>query len=74
MMEKLKKIFVLVLIVAFVSVGLTSCNNKDEHPSGEHPNSVQPSEEHPKGEEPSEEHPKGEEQPKSEHPTSEHPE
>ena len=54
-MNKVKKIFVLVLIVAVVSLGLTGCKDKSEHPSGEHSTS-----EHPSKETPSEEHPTGE--------------
>jgi hypothetical protein len=34
-MNKLKKIFVLVLIVAFVSLGVTACKQKDDQPSGD---------------------------------------
>jgi len=61
-MNKVKKIFVLVLIVAVVSLGLTGCKDKSEHPSGEHPTSEHPSKET-----------KSEEHPTSEHPTGEHP-
>ena len=61
-MNKVKKIFILVLIVAVVSLGLTGCKDKSEHPSGEHPTSEHPSKET-----------KSEEHPTSEHPTGEHP-
>ena len=63
MMNKVKKLFVLVLVVAIVSLNLTGCKKKSEHPSKEttseeHPTSEHPSEEHPTSEHPSEEHPK----------------
>ena len=61
-MNKLKKMFVLVLIAAVVSFGQMGCKQESEHPSGEHPTS-----EHPSEETPSEEHPSGE------HPSGEHP-
>ena len=61
-MNKVKKVFVLVLIAAVVSLGLTGCKKDSEHPSGDHPSS-----EHPSKEAPTEEHPT------SEHPTGEHP-
>jgi hypothetical protein len=57
-MNKVKMVFVLVLIAAVVSLGLAGC--KSEHPSGEHPSSEHPSKEHPSEEHPSEEHPAGE--------------
>ena len=58
MMNKVKKIFVSVLIVAIVSLGLTGCKKKSEHPAGEHPSSEHPTEEHPTEEHPTGEHPK----------------
>lgn len=61
-MNKVKKILVLVLIAAVVSLGMIGCNGKSEHPTGEHPSS-----EHPSKEAPTEEHPS------SERPTGEHP-
>jgi len=61
-MNKVKKVFVLVLIAAVVSLGLTGCKKHSEHPSGDHPSS-----EHPSKKAPTEEHPT------SEHPTGEHP-
>ena len=67
MMNRVKELFVLVLIVAVVSLGLTGCKGKSEPPAGEHPTS-----EHPAKEAPTEEHPT-EETPPSEHPTGEHP-
>ncbi len=36
-MNKMNKIFALVLIVALVSLGLTGCKDKSEHPTGDHP-------------------------------------
>ena len=51
-MNTVKKVAMLLLIAAVVSLGLTGCNEKEsEHPVGEHPASEQPSEhptEHPK--------------------------
>jgi len=68
MMNKVKKVFVLVLVAAVVSLGLTGCKQKSEPPaegtpSGEHPAAS----EHPTEETPAEETPAGE------HPTGEHP-
>ena len=54
-MNKIMKMFVLMLIVAFVSLGLTSCNNNGEHPSSEHPSKKVTSKEHPSGEHPAKE-------------------
>jgi hypothetical protein len=62
-MNKFKKVLVLLLIAAVVSLWAVGCKSKSEHPSGEHPTNEQPTGEHPAGEHPS-----------SEHPTSEHPE
>jgi len=61
----MKKILVLLLVTAVVSLGLTACKEKSEHPTGEHPNKETAAEEHPAGEHPakeaaSEEHPAGE--------------
>ncbi len=61
-MNTLKKIFLVLLIAAVVSLGLTGCKQKSEHPSGDHPSG-----EHPAEETPAEEHPSGE------HPSGEHP-
>jgi hypothetical protein len=48
-MSKVKKVFMLVLIVAVVSLGLMGCKEKKEHPTGdEHPSTEHPSGEHPK--------------------------
>ncbi len=72
-MDKLKKVFVLVLVSAIVSLGLTGCEQKDEQPaegtaSSEHPaGSEHPTEEAPAEEKEAEEHPAGE------HPSGEHP-
>jgi hypothetical protein len=67
-MNKLRKIFILALVVAVVSLVFTSCKSESEHPTSDHP-----TEEHPTEEQPTEEHPT-EEQPTEEHPTGEHPE
>ncbi len=66
-MNKVKKIFVSVLIVAVVSLGLTGCKGKSEPPAGE-----APTEEHPTEETQSSEHPTKETQ-TEETPTGEHP-
>jgi hypothetical protein len=67
-MNKVKKLFVLVLIFAVISLGFIGCEHKGDHPSGEHPSGEHPSKgaeaneapggEHPGGEHPSGEHPK----------------
>lgn len=54
MMNKVKKLFVLVLVAAVVSFGLTGCKQKDEPPAegapaGEHPAEETPAEETPAG-------------------------
>ena len=86
-MKKVKKLFVLVLIAGVLSLGLTGCKDKSEHPTGDHPSSEQSTEkaatqEHPSGEHPTEEaapqeHPAGEhptgEKSAEEHPAGEHP-
>ncbi len=59
-MNKVKKVFVLVLIAAVVSFGLTGCKQKSESPSGEHPSSEHPTKETPAEETPAGEHPAGE--------------
>jgi len=52
-MNEVKKLLVLLLTVAVVSLSLTGCKHKDEHPSeGDHPSKKAPSEEHPAGEHP----------------------
>ena len=71
-MNKVKKVFVLVLIAAVVSLGLTGCKKKSEHPtkktvSEEHQTSENLTKETPSEETPTKEHPT------SEHPTGEHP-
>ena len=66
-MNKLKKIFMLVLIAAVVAIGVTGCKSKSEHPEGESPSSEPPAKETPSEEHPSSEHPAGE------HPSGEHP-
>lgn len=59
-MNTLKKIFLVLLIAAVVSLGLTGCKQKNEHPSGDHPSGEHPAEETPAEETPAEEHPSGE--------------
>lgn len=59
-MNTLKKIFLVLLIAAVVSLGLTGCKQKSEHPSGDHPSGEHPAEETPAEETPAEEHPSGE--------------
>ncbi len=53
-MNKVKKVFVLVLIAAVVSLGFTGCKQKSEHPSGETPAGEHPTEETPDEETPDE--------------------
>ncbi len=77
-MKKLRKITVLMLIVAVVSFALTGCSNESKHPSGDHPTSEHPTSEHPSKEAASKEHPTSEHPSKEttseEHPTGgEHP-
>ncbi len=55
MMNKVKKVFVLVLVAAVVSLGLTGCKQESEPPAGE-----QSAEETAAEETPAEEHPAGE--------------
>ena len=64
-MNKVKKVFVLVLIATVILLGMMGCNDKQEHPSGEHPSKETEQGEHP-SEEKSTEHP-------TEHPAGEHP-
>jgi hypothetical protein len=71
-MDKLKNIFVVLLIAAIVSFGQLGCKQESEHPSGDHPTSEHPASEHPTEETPTEETP-SEEHPAGEHPTGEHP-
>ncbi len=71
-MNKVKKLFVLVLIAGIVSLGLTGCKDKSEHPTGDHPSSEQSTEKAATQEHPSGEHPTEEAAPQ-EHPTGEHP-
>ena len=56
-MNKVKKVFVLVLIVAVVSLGMMGCKKKSEHPSGETTSEEHPSKETTSEEHPTEEHP-----------------
>jgi len=62
-MNKVKKIFALLLIVAVISFGLTGCKDKGEHPTGESATKEHPTKEHPT-----------EKSATEEHPTKEHPE
>ena len=57
-MNKLKKIFVMVMIAAIVSLGVTGCKKKTEHPGGEHPSKQAPPEESTPNQPPAGEHPK----------------
>lgn len=68
-MKKLKKVLVLALSLAIISLGGAGCkgNGAHEHPEGEHPTSEEAEGEHPSEEQSESEHPT------SEHPTSEHP-
>jgi hypothetical protein len=52
MMNKLKKVFVFVLVAVVLSLGSTGCSEKSDHPSGDHPSGEHPSGEHPSGEHP----------------------
>ena len=76
-MKKLRKIIVLMLIVAVVSLGLTGCSNESKPSSEDHPTSEHPTSEHPSKEAASKEHPTSEHPTKEttseEHPTGEHP-
>ena len=46
--EQGKKIFMLVVIAAVISLGLAGCKDKtDEHPNGDHPAKEHPTGEHP---------------------------
>jgi uncharacterized protein involved in high-affinity Fe2+ transport len=67
MINKVKKLFVLLLVAAVVSLGLTGCKEKSELPTGEHPVEEIEVEEIEVEEVPAEEHPAGE------HPAGEHP-
>ncbi|MFH1716793.1 MAG: hypothetical protein ABIF19_05540 [Planctomycetota bacterium] len=71
-MHTLKKILVLVLIAAVVSLGATGCSKKSESTPEEHPSQGASAEETPAEETPSEEHPAAE-HPSGEHPSGEHP-
>lgn len=57
-MGKLRKIFMMVLIAAIVSLGIAGCKGKDEHPNKEHPSQKAPAEEHPTDGNKPGEHPK----------------
>ena len=46
-MKKLRKVLVLLLTVAVISLGLTGCKGESKPASGEHPSSEHPSSEHP---------------------------
>ncbi len=77
MINNVKKVIVLLLVAAVVSLGLTGCKHKNEQPTegtpaSEHPASEHPSSEHPAKEAPAEEK-EAEEQPAGEHPSAEHP-
>jgi len=46
-MKTLKKIFLLVLVAAVVSLSLAGCSKKTEEAPSEHPTEEHPTEEHP---------------------------
>ena len=56
-MNSLRKIFLLVSITAFFTLGVSGCKKKTEQPSVDQPTTVVPAEEHPAGEHPTSEHP-----------------
>ena len=66
-MNKVKKLFVLVLIVAVVSLGLIGCEDKSEPPAGDQSTKETSTKEAPAEKETAGEHPNGE-QPNGEHP------
>ncbi len=76
-MNMVKKTFVMVLIVAFVSLGLTSCGDKSEHPASKDPSKKASSSEHPAKEASSNERPakkaSSSEAPSEKAPSGEHP-
>ena len=57
-MDKMKKVIVLVLVVAVGSLSLIGCKDKAEHPNAEHPSTETSQEETPAPEHPQGEHPK----------------
>lgn len=59
-MNRLKKIFVLVLVAVVVSFGMAGCKHEGEHPSGEAVTEEAAPSEHPTTEHPTTEHPAGE--------------
>ena len=71
-MKKSRKIIVLMLIAAVVSLGLTGCNNENKRSSGDHPTSEHPSKKTSSKEHPTNEHP-SKKAASEEHPTGEHP-
>jgi hypothetical protein len=71
-MNNLKKLFVLVLIFAVISLGFAGCKHEGDHPSGDHPGGEHPTGEHPSKGADSNEAPAGE-HPGGEHPAGEHP-
>jgi len=71
-MNKLKHLFVLVLIVAVISLGFTGCKDDADHPSGDHPSGDQSVGEHPSKGAESNETPDGD-HPAGDHPAGEHP-
>ena len=56
-MNKLRKVFVLILVAAVVSFVLTGCKEKSEPTIGDRPAGETTSEDHPAGEHPTEEAP-----------------
>ncbi|MBN2594133.1 MAG: hypothetical protein JXA81_11545 [Sedimentisphaerales bacterium] len=67
MINNVKKLLMLLLVMAVVSLGLTGCKKHHDQPSGERPSSEHPTEEKKAEEKPAAEHPSGE------HPAGEHP-
>ena len=57
-MKRIKKVLVLVLVAAIVSLGFAGCKDNGEHPTSEHPTEEGSTSEHPASEHPAAEHPK----------------
>lgn len=47
MINKMKKLFILLLVAAVISLSLTGCKKEGEQPSEDHPTSDHPTSEHP---------------------------
>ena len=59
-MNKVKKLFVLVLIVAVISLGFTGCKQESDHPSKGADSNEAPAKKAPAGDHPAGDHPTGE--------------